>query len=119
MWSRAQAVKHVLQRAQRVSQGHPGSGEPHDGLHLFPLLFLVTMNRTTRTGGLVLTVRTFFQPLFRITQKIRARLAQPVTLLLVMMGAVDSGHAFQRGVFPFQSSGQRAHCCSIPRPISV
>ena len=109
-------VEQVTQGPQWMLQRHFGTRVSHDVLCVFPLLYLVTVNRTFCTGGLCLAVRTFLEPAFRVLHKLGAIAAHSLTCPAfpgVMVTAVDRRHATKRLQFTGKSAFQPGRTCVL------
>ena len=87
----------------------------HNLLNLFALLVFVAMDGTLPAAWFGLAIGALGQTRFRVTHQFGTVVAQAVSMLAVVVFAIDSGHAQQGPVFTFQSADQWFHESTLAR----
>jgi len=97
-----------------MSEGHPGTRKPHHSPSHFPLSRFIAVNRTAGAGRLVFAVRAFLKAFLCISHQASTIRAQfRALMILVVMVAINVGHAHQGVVFAFQTASEFTHALII------
>ena len=100
----------MVQRAPGMAPGHPWAGITHHFACHLALRWLVTVDRTVRTGRLVLTVGALLQPPLSVSHQLCAFRAETGAFRVIVMGlAINVRHAHQCVVFALQPASKITH----------